>query len=675
MDSGFINILKQLVAEQGNAALTDAKTCKAFLKDYAKGEYKKEIRLILQAVEDGMARVIDGADELEPCKKALIRDLEEDHDLKSETAAGIVNALALVLRGDKTVTVSATVQQTAAPVTAFSDSAANSGVATEAFPQTERSFMEMVPIPAGTFMMGSPASEPNRRDDETKHSVTLSAFRMGKYQVTQGQYEAVMGTNPSHFTTGATAGESQNRRPVENVRWYDALVFCNKLSIKEGLSPAYRIDGSTDPAAWGAVPTSTTHANYATWDAAQIVPGATGYRLPTEAQWEYACRAGTTTAYNTGANITNDTGWYSSNSGDETHEVGKKPANAWGLYDMHGNVLEWCWDWYGAYPSGAQSDPAGPVSGCNRVWRGGSWLSYGQDLRSGWRGLIFPSLRGHNVGFRLVRPCTVEEATSASNAANSGVATAAFPQTERSFVEMVLIPGGKFMMGSPAGEPYRGSDETQHRVTLSAFRMGKYQVTQEQYQVMMRTNPSSFTTGVTAGENQNRHPVENVSWYDAVEFCNRLSKWEGLSPAYSINGSTVQVVSGSNGYRLPTEAQWEYACRAGTTTAYNTGASISDDTGWYSSNSGSKTHEVGQKPTNAWGLHDMHGNVLEWCWDWYGAYPSAAQADPSGPVSGSYRVSRGGSWYGSGQYLRSAWRYYSLPGYRLSYFGFRLVRP
>jgi formylglycine-generating enzyme required for sulfatase activity len=264
---------------------------------------------------------------------------------------------------------------------------------------------EMVQINAGTFTMGSPSNEPDRVDGETQHQVTLTkGFYMGKYQVTQEQYTAVMGTNPSSYSNSPATGEVQGRRPVEQVSWYDALVFCNKLSMMQGLSPAYRINNSTDPANWGTVPTS----NNTTWNAVEIIGTATGYRLPTEAEWEYACRAGTTTAYNTGATISDNTGWYISNSNYRTHEVGKKPANAWGLYDMHGNVSEWCWDlsdWfdYSYYSSGAQTDPMGASSGSARVLRGGSWYDAGTGLRSAKRLWHDPWDLSSDKGIRLVR--------------------------------------------------------------------------------------------------------------------------------------------------------------------------------------------------------------------------------------------------------------------------------
>jgi formylglycine-generating enzyme required for sulfatase activity len=244
-------------------------------------------------------------------------------------------------------------------------------------------------------------------------------------------------------------------------------------------------------------------------------------------------------------------------------------------------------------------------------------------------------------------------------------------------VAMVRINGGTFIMGSPANEPGRNGDEVQHRVTVSSFYMGKYEVTQKEYQEVMGTNPSYFK-----GDNL---PVECVSWWDAVEYCNKRSQREGLTPAYTIDGDTenfsyifTDVIwnRNANGYRLPTEAEWEYACRAGTTTAYNTGANINDNTGWYSANSGKKTHPVGQKSANAWGLYDMHGNVYEWCWDWHGDYSGGSQTNPVGErdVYRVERVVRGGCWSVSARFLRSAQRGVEdwPPGGSEN--GFRLVR-
>ena len=262
---------------------------------------------------------------------------------------------------------------------------------------------EMVQIPAGNFTMGSPTTEADRSTTETQWQVTLSAFSMGKYEVTQAQYEEVMGTNPSGFTTGADAGETQNRRPVERVSWFDALVFCNRLSIAEGLTPAYRIDGKTNPDEWGAAPTSSWGDIFDKWDAVEIVSDSTGYRLPTEAQWEYACRAGTITAYYVGDTMSYDAGWYSGSSGNKTHEVGRKLPNMWGLYDMHGNVFEWCWDRNGNYPAGPATDPTGG-SGNLRMRRGGSWGSTYQSVRCAYRGQVNTTLRDNNTGLRLVRP-------------------------------------------------------------------------------------------------------------------------------------------------------------------------------------------------------------------------------------------------------------------------------
>jgi len=267
---------------------------------------------------------------------------------------------------------------------------------------------------------------------------------------------------------------------------------------------------------------------------------------------------------------------------------------------------------------------------------------------------------------------------AAFNSGGTGEQSSVVSATTNPYIppEMVWINSETFTMGSPTNEANRGSNETQHDVTISkGFNMGKYEVTQELYQAVMGVNPSIFTSNPATGEVQERRPVESVTWYDAVEFCNKLSEMEGLTKAYKIIGATVTVNWETNGYRLPTEAEWEYACRAGMTTAYNTGDTISDNTGWYTNNSNSRTHEVGKKSANAWGLYDMQGNVWEWCWDWYGSYASESQTDPRGAASGSSRVLRGGGWDNFGQLLRSAFRDYNNPDIRGDNDGFRLLRP
>jgi cysteine-rich repeat protein len=252
-----------------------------------------------------------------------------------------------------------------------------------------------VAIPAGTFTMGSPGDEPGRSSDETQHQVTLSqGFEMLSTEVTQGQFMAVLGYSPSYFSAcGATC-------PVEQVNWHEAAAYANALSTRAGLGACYDCAGS------GTTVTCGLAAAYATPYACP------GYRLPTEAEWEYAARAGTITGtYNGTSTLLNceqpngvldPIAWFCGNGGATTHAAGGKAANAWGLYDMLGNVWEWVHDWYATYP-GDVSDPWGPAAGSVRVIRGGIFVNYAQYARAANRYGTDPSDRGSNLGFRPVR--------------------------------------------------------------------------------------------------------------------------------------------------------------------------------------------------------------------------------------------------------------------------------
>jgi formylglycine-generating enzyme len=294
------------------------------------------------------------------------------------------------------------------------------------------SMIEVVSIPAGAFRMGSPATESGRvaatASGEVQHQVTLTkSFYMSTYQVTQAQYRVVMGAGEDRTTDQYGKGDNY---PVYSVSWYDALVFCNKLSVMEGLDPVYSIDDETDPAKWGAINTTS---NNNTWDAAVMDRSKNGYRLPTEAEWEYACRGdyenkATVTAtipFGIGtdgrkmisgmANFDGknpydlaQSGAYEDSSGTKlgrTTEVGSYTANNYGLYDMHGNVYEWCWDRPGTFTATAQTDPTGGTSGGTRIYRGGDFLDGGRYLRSACRKGSEPYNRGgvSYSGIRLVK--------------------------------------------------------------------------------------------------------------------------------------------------------------------------------------------------------------------------------------------------------------------------------
>ena len=556
--------------------------------------------------------------------------------------------------------------------------------------------MEFVWIDPGTFVMGSPGAEPGHEKDESpEHEVTITrGFYLGKYEVTQAQWESVMGSNPS-FHTGAD-------HPVEQVSWNDVQEF---------------IQG---------------------WNEAK---GDSLFRLPTEAEWEYACRAGTQTAWSFGNDddAVDDYAWYASNNDPKgAKEVGTKLPNLWGLYDMHGNVSEWVQDRYGTYASEEQSDPTGPATGDERVHRGGSYSSSPAYLRSANRSVMPAGNRLQLTGVRIlklkdslelnawpvadagedrtvplglvveldgrgssdadgdalryrwaqidgpeVRVSPINTPTTTfvplepgqyvfalfvdDGKVESSPATVVIEVEESPYMtgetdsvdlsggatmEFVWIGPGTFTMGSSEQEEGRDQDEMQHPVIISqGFFLGKYEVTQAQWESVMGNNPSYFP-----GENQ---PVEQVSWEDVQAFIQQLN--EEMDDVY----------------RLPTEAEWEYACRAGTTTKWSFGNDEDSfgDYAWYEGNNSSiGTKEVGTKLPNPWGLYDMHGNVWEWCQDFYGAYVNDWQTDPSGPVSGSDRVMRGGYFGGAVERLRSADRAGPEPSRRAYSIGLRLVK-
>ena len=506
-------------------------------------------------------------------------------------------------------------------------------------------------IPPGTFQMGSPESEEGRDADEGQHEVTISkGFWMGRYEVTQAEWEAVMGSNPAF--PGCSA-----RCPVNQVSWLDIRDFLTKLNERE------RGRKADEPGP----------------DSGYV------YRLPTEAEWEYAARAGTTGAF---YGELDSIAWYVGNWGprkNRLREVGQKQANAWGLHDVLGNAREWTASHYGAYPSGAVTDPNLDY-GYLHVIRGGGIYESPRYLRVANRREFGIEYTSAFLGLRLVKgpPPQLPAPLLPSTVPVPGALW-----TNTAGMEFAGVPAGTFQMGSPADEEGRFADEVQHEVTITkAFWMGKYEVTRREWEAVMG---SPFRPSRPIVEYDDCYspecPVNSVTWDEAQGFIGKLNERE------SGRGYV---------YRLPTEAEWEYAARAGTTGArYGDLAEVAlwftyeDWTEWVewyedatSRRSGDPPappapgpkptlHPVGGKRANAWGLHDMLGSLWEWTADWYGEYPSGAVTDPVGPSSGRFRVTRGGGLSGPEWHPRSAMRgrFFDYPAdMSLTEAGIRLVR-
>ncbi|MFA6471576.1 MAG: formylglycine-generating enzyme family protein, partial [Candidatus Latescibacterota bacterium] len=296
---------------------------------------------------------------------------------------------------------------------------------------------------------------------------------------------------------------------------------------------------------------------------------------------------------------------------------------------------------------------SGDATGIQTVYNGGS---YSFSVEPGGNYTVTPSKVAYdftptNKTFTTVSSSVMQDFTAKFNYESLGIV-------------MKTIPAGSFRMGQ--------SDISNavpvHTVTLTAFSMSIFEVTQGQFKAIMGTNSSKFT-------GDDNLPVEMVTWFDAIKYCNILSVSVGLQSCY--NESTGMCDFTKNGFRLPTEAEWEYSCRAGTETIYNLGNSESDlaRAAWYGSNSGGNTHPVGQKTANEWGLYDMHGNVWEFCNDWYSEsyYSSSPSVDPTGSSTGSDRVMRGGGYFGVNKVYQSAYRGPGGQNGRYDFLGFRVV--
>ena len=502
--------------------------------------------------------------------------------------------------------------------------------------------LELIKCPAGSFMMGTPYDEVGSCETssiyryETYHPVKISKFfYIGKYEVTQSQYEKIMGNNPSKF--------KDTQMPVGYISWKDAKTFCDTLNTKYSnqLPEGYRFD------------------------------------LPTEAQWEYACRAGTTTSLNNGTNIKDtsskssnldEIGWYDGNSNDSTQKVGQKKPNAWGIYDMHGNVQEWCRDTGGdMFPETEEIDPFFCEEGSTfHVYRGGSYSDYPYSCLSANHNSTCNKGEGRGFRVAIVSDESVTSSTRLNvnyvrriefgkipiSSSETTINTLTLFDIGNDFIlRMIECPAGSFIMGSPENELGRGDTEKQHKVTFpKPFYIGKFEVTKFQYIRIIGKNPSKNKYG------HYTNPVDTVTWKEANKFCEILNeKYKDILP---------------NGYifDLPNESEWEYACRAGIKTSLNSGKDITskleicpnlDEVGWYAQNTDDETKPIGQKKPNAWGIYDMHGNVQEWCRNLYDDYSDKDVVNTYEKKQNpdEDHVQRGGGFESFARHCRSAYRH------------------
>ena len=532
----------------------------------------------------------------------------------------------------------------------------------------------MVLIPAGQFQMGS-NDEEAYDDEQPVRTVHVDAFFMDIYEVTNAQYKAFVNANPQW-----------QKDNIED-KFHESDSHGQSYYLRHWIGTNYPVGKANHPV------------TFVSWYAAMAYAAWAGKRLPTEAEWEYAARGGLAgQTYPWGNTLTPADANYDGSFGDTT-AVGQYAANGYGLYDMAGNVAEWCLDKYDVdfYRASRNSRNPLSVSDANplrwllenfkhlqdrRVLRGGSWTDVAefyrvddtQFVRLAGRGWSWPMSANQVTGFRCVRE-TVTPAVEPVAPVEEEAATE-MPTPDG----MVLIPAGQFQMGSN-DEDSRHNEQPVHTVHLDAFYMDEHEVTNLEYKEFLLENPrwqkSRIDTRFHDGDylkywrgnnylngTANR-PVRHVSWYAAMAY----AQWAGK--------------------RLPTEAEWEYAARGGLAgQTYPWGNTISAADANYNNHRGSTT-VVGRYAANGYGLYDMAGNVWEWCLDEYDADFYFVSRSSRNPLSGeptiqwlnftsilpnTRRVLRGGDWGGSAQYLRVAHRDGTSPTSTSSHFGFRCVR-